>query len=1105
VTRLSSSIARKLRLATICLLVLTGASMLTGAATGTSSSAKLSAHLTSRSFTGARASSVKLVCKFTAPSKHFSYLITRKNGKKWQTVKSVKRTGSFKGSCTTTVKKLFAGKPIKLGSHRLKLTVDTGSKLLSFAVIKGVKPANSALPTISGTARQGQTLSASRGSWKNAPTAYAYRWDRCTVSGAICADIGGATSTTYALVAADVGLTIRVIVTATNAYGSASAISSKTAVVTGIPPANTAPPVISGTVRDGQTLSTSDGSWTGSPAPSLSYQWLRCDGSGANCQAISGATATSYTLAGADDDSTIRVRVTGTNSAGSAGAQSSQTAVVVPVAANTSAGYDHSCAVLSSGKVECWGTNSHGQLGDGTRNDSASPVLLTNITNAVQVSAGYEHTCALLSDHTVKCWGANEHGQVGNNAGGNDVLQPAQVVGVGSSGTLAGVAAVSTGGYHTCALLSSGGVDCWGDDESGQLGNGQVGPTYNTASPVAVYASGTDPSGELLSSVTSLSSGWKHTCAVSAGGVYCWGFNLYGALGNGSTGGSEGNPVQVTGLSATAVAAGDWHSCALLSGGTVDCWGYNGDGELGHGTYGPPEPSPSAVFSADTTPLNGVVSLNAGGGHNCATFSGGTVECWGAGNSGQLGNGALGYAAYPVQVYSAGTTPLAGASGLGLGERHSCAVLSGGTVECWGDNSGDQLGTGTIGHSSNPVQVRSSATALLTNVTQVSAGADHTCALAADTSVWCWGFNGDGELGNNSTTDSSTPVEVTGIGGSGFLTGVLEVSAGDYFTCARLSSGVVCWGNNYYGQLGNGASSFPAANSPVPIQVVGVGNTGTLPAMSQLSAGGWHACARNSSGNIFCWGDNFSGQLGDGSSGSESSSPVQVMNSSTPADTVNDATSVSAGGGHTCAIRSTDKVWCWGDDYYGQLGDNGSGSGAKEVYPVQSTGAPDAAQVSAGVSSTCMLGTGTWAGQVWCWGLNASGQLGDDDYVNSSLAVQVVGVDDVGNLSGVTQLSVGAAQVCARRSDSSVVCWGSNGSGELGDGTLNGAITPVVTGLPANNASTVSAGGDQNRNHSCALAGDGTIYCWGSDYYGQLGVNGLGTSPYPLGVYGLFW
>ena len=306
-------------------------------------------------------------------------------------------------------------------------------------------------------------------------------------------------------------------------------------------------------------------------------------------------------------------------------------AVTLPVPltgiAAVGAGDAHTCALTTGGGVKCWGDNSSGQLGNNNGpNDSATPVDVNGLSSGITaVSAGSLHTCALTTGGGVKCWGENGDGQLGNNNIPNDSAVPVNVSGLSS-----GVLAIRAGGGHTCALTTGGGVKCWGENLNGELGNNNV----PNASGVPVDVSG------LTSGVAAIGAGLSHTCALTTGGgVKCWGDNSSGQLGNNSAPNDSAIPVNVSGLSSdtTAVSAGGYHTCALIKLGGVKCWGENGDGELGDNDA----PDDNAVPVDVNSLTSGVAAVSGGGLHACALMTGGGVKCWGRNSSGELGDTTL--------------------------------------------------------------------------------------------------------------------------------------------------------------------------------------------------------------------------------------------------------------------------------------------------------------------------------------------------------------------------------------------------------------------------------------------------------------------------------
>ncbi len=338
---------------------------------------------------------------------------------------------------------------------------------------------------------------------------------------------------------------------------------------------------------------------------------------------------------------------------------------------------------------------------------------------------------------------------------------------------------VSAGTFHACARLETGGVQCWGVNGAGQLGNDSL---VGSAIPVNVVG---------ITTAVQISAGRNHSCARLADNTLrCWGSNNSGQLGNNSNTSSP-VPVSVNLITgASQVSAGDDHTCARLAagGGSVRCWGSNADGQLGDGSN---TTRLEAVAPVGGTGTTGTTSLSAGGSHTCARISDGTLRCWGLGTSGQLGNGLQVSGNVPTTV-----STLSSATSVSAGLLHTCARLADGTLRCWGSNNVGRLGDGTFTTRLVPTAVLGIAAG---SSTGVDAGSNQTCANMTDNTLRCWGSGDRGQIGNGAFALTPTPLAVVGI------VTPIALSAGSEFACAVLTSGLVkCWGNATAGRLGNG-------------------------------------------------------------------------------------------------------------------------------------------------------------------------------------------------------------------------------------------------------------------------------------------------------------
>ncbi len=333
-------------------------------------------------------------------------------------------------------------------------------------------------------------------------------------------------------------------------------------------------------------------------------------------------------------------------------------------------GPTHSCGLESDGTVRCWGKNQYGQLGDGTLDNSPVPVAVDGLTAVVDITAGGNHSCAVRVDGTAWCWGDNSVWQLGIGNSPTSSL-PAPVI-VSGGQPLSGVVEIAAGELHTCARLADATLRCWGDNTQGQLG---IGTIALRTQPVTVL----NPTGAPLTAITSLRAGRQHTCALRQGNdAYCWGDNDDHQI---NTNIGDVLRAQLVASGILRVAPGEFHTCVLDLADVTRCWGRNDAGQLGDGTQ---------TNSSGTTVsgLSGVVDITAGGQHTCAVLADGSARCWGYNYWGEVGNGSYGdYELLPVIVDS-----LVGVVGIAGGESHTCAWLSDGSARCWGANESGQLG-----------------------------------------------------------------------------------------------------------------------------------------------------------------------------------------------------------------------------------------------------------------------------------------------------------------------------------------------------------------------------------------------------------------------------
>jgi alpha-tubulin suppressor-like RCC1 family protein len=536
-------------------------------------------------------------------------------------------------------------------------------------------------------------------------------------------------------------------------------------------------------------------------------------------------------------------------------------------------------------------------------------------------------------------------------------------------------------------------MKCWGANNYGQIGDGTT-SVRNTAVDVSIDHD-----------VTAIALGIQHTCALeSTGGVSCWGYNYSGEIGDGTTT-HRHLPVSVydlgPGSGVKAIAAADYHSCALTRDTTVQCWGTNNHGQLGTGNT-----TVSHVPVEASGLGTGIVEVSAGGEHTCALDASARPFCWGNDPYGQVGYAGIGsnFYVYPPVRVSGLDSP---ATQVSLMRQTSCAVTAAGGAMCWGNNDYGQIGDGSqtdTGNSISHYGARDVA-GLTGGVRQVAAGEHHACALKNDGSVWCWGDNSYGQVGDGTSVKRLTPVQVSGIDGA------VAIDAGLSHTCALTAAGAVyCWGRNERGEIGDGSTD----NRNTAVAVVGL-DAG----VAAIALGQAYSCALLQDGGVRCWGYNNVGQIGDAST-TDRHVPTAIDDSDAYAR-------ISAGGDHTCGVTTAGAAKCWGYNSSGQLGD-GTTTARKSPTPVDGLDS-GVSLVAAGAHHSCAVQDGV----LKCWGYNGYYQLGDGGHVNQALPETIVAIS-----GSIDAVELGEDRSCVLLADGDAKCFGYNHYGSLGNGWAGG-------------------------------------------------------------------
>ena len=736
------------------------------------------------------------------------------------------------------------------------------------------------------------------------------------------------------------------------------------------------------------------------------------------------------------------------------------------VITNISLGRNHTAILTSTGRIFTWGDNTFGQLGNGTQTESLTPIEITSEFDLVigemisSLSLGRNHSAALTSTGRIFTWGDNSFGRLGDGT----TLSKSRPTEITSQFNLLSgeiIQNVFLGDLHSAALTSIGRLFTWGNNTYGQLGDGT---TTHRAMPTDIKNQFILENDEVILNV---SLGANHSSVLTSNNrMFIWGNNIYGQLGD-STTTNKVIPFNLTnqfnlvmGESILEVELGANHSSIITTNGKVFIWGYNEFGQLGDGTISnksvPIEvekqvPYLSAIEVYDyglTTPeylpvnegydfIGWYTDIELTDLYDFNTMPATDINLYARWEINQYDINYYIYTNYdPLALIT--LYPNEVIESVSLGDLHSSALTSSGRVFTWGWNVYGQLGDSTITNKFAPVDITNQFVLYEgETIVSISLGANHSAALTSLGRIFTWGANGYGQLGDSTTTQKNAPTDITNQFNLAIDEFIIDVSLGYAHSSAITSNGrMFTWGWNIYGQLGDGTINDRLS----PTEITSQFNLLPDEKMISTSLGTNHSAALTSAGRMFTWGWNFYGQLGDGTT-TQINTPIEITHEFT-LETGELIKSISLGDLHSAVLTSTGRLFTWGANSYGQLGD---GTNTQRTTPTEITSnfSLEAEEIiesiSLGSSHSAVL---TSLNNIFIWGYNDYGQLGDSSTTHKNLPVNILDAFNLSANETVSSISLGSNYSSILTSTGYIYTWGANSYGQLGDGTTISKISP---------------------------------------------------------------